>query len=182
MCWKFRFFSCLWKNQIWNGMKKDYNFWEISFSPKKRRLVTMPMVTNKQNEIAFFLFLTMPKQLTAWTVSTVKLFETHCFQLCVLKRNEIFSFGGLWVYWGISEKLHLEVFQIIKRIFHATKIIKSKLASQKLSSFWFRRWREISSQYLWRKTSCKNGKFLNTIAFSPQFLTDKQCNATNKNW
>ena len=46
----------------------------------------------------FLLLLTMRKQLIAWIVSTVELFETHCFHLCVLKRNRIFSFGGLWVF------------------------------------------------------------------------------------
>ena len=181
MCWNFRFFSWLWENQIWNGIKKDHNFCEISSSQKtEARNYTDGKQQTKWN--CLFLFLTMPKQLTTWTVSTIKRFEKPCFQICVLKRNEISSFGGLWVYWGISEKLHLKVFQTIKRNFHATKIIKSKLARQKLSCFWFRRWREISSQYLWRKTSCKNGKFLNKIAFSPAFLTDKQCNATNRNW
>ena len=88
---------------------------------------------NRQNKmkLPFLLLLTMRMQLTAWIVSTVELFETHCFYLCVLIRNRIFSFGGFWVYWGVSETLHLKVFRTIKRLIHATKIIKSKKARQK---------------------------------------------------
>ena len=160
-------FPKLWKNQTWNTKGKDENFFFENAFWIKRRLGAMLLVTAKHFWITFCFLSNFSK-----TTECVKFFERKtsgngiCVRPCPQGTSKI---GRLWQ------------IQTINIVVEAAKPTMFKPTSQKKTqNFRFRRWRQMWSQYLWKKMTCNNDKISRTSAFCSAFLLDEEYNTRNK--
>ena len=134
---------------------------------KKAEARAMLLVTAKQIWLNFDSFSNISKT-TEW----VKNFERKtsgngiCFRPCPQGTSKI---GRLWQ------------IQTINIVIQTAKPTMFKSTSQKNNqNFRFTRWREMWSQYLWKKMTCKNDKISRTSAFCSAFLLNEDYNTRNK--